>query len=93
VKLPDLSAITPEQMREITAECRAQLLIARKRERENAPQYRVQAEWFKTLAASTHLPKVQASRFRIATSYERPGETCGVSIRPRRSRLLGAQAL
>jgi hypothetical protein len=71
VKLPDFSTATLQQVWEITTECRAQLLIARQRERENAPHYRVQAEWFKTLAASTRLPKVQASRFRIAASYER----------------------
>jgi hypothetical protein len=72
--MPDFSAVTPQQVREITAECRAQLLIARQRERENAPHYRAQAERFKTLAASTRLPKVQASRFRIAASYERLAE-------------------
>jgi hypothetical protein len=72
--MPDFSAVTPQQVREIAAECRAQLLIARQRERENAPHYRVQAERFKALAASTRLPKVQASRFRIAASYERLAE-------------------
>ena len=72
--MPDFSAVTPQQVREITAEYRARLLIARQRERENAPHYRVQAERFKTLALSTHLPKVQASRFRIAASYERLAE-------------------
>ena len=74
VKLPDFSAVTPQRVREITAESRAQLLIPRQRERENAPYYRVQAEWFKTLAASTRLPKVQASRSRIVASYERLAE-------------------
>ena len=72
--MPDFSAVTPQQVREIMAECRAQLLIARQRERENAPHYRVQAERFKTLAVSTRLPKIQASRFRIAASYERLAE-------------------
>ena len=72
--MPDFSSATLQQVREITAECRAQLLIARQRERENAPHYRVQAERFKKLAASIHLPKVQASRFRIAASYERLAE-------------------
>jgi hypothetical protein len=57
--LPDFSAVTAQQVREITAEYRAQLLIARQRERESAPHYRVQAERFKTLAVSTRLPKVR----------------------------------
>ena len=74
VKLRDFSTVTPQQVREKTAEWRAKLLIARQRERENAPHYRVQAERFKTLALSTHLPKVQASRFRIAASYEHLAE-------------------
>jgi hypothetical protein len=74
VKLPDFSTVTPQQVREKTAEWRAKLLIARQREREKAPHYRVQAERFKTLAASTRLPKVQASQFRIAARYERLAE-------------------
>jgi hypothetical protein len=78
--LPDFSAVTPQQVREIAAEWRAQLLIARQRERENAPHYRVQAERFKTLAASTHLTKVQASRFRIAASYERLAELAEANL-------------
>ena len=72
--MPDVSAVTPQRSREITAECRARLLIARQRQREDAALYRVQAERFKSLAASTRLPKVQASQFRIAARYERLAE-------------------
>lgn len=74
VKLRDFSAVTPQRSREITAECRARLLIVRQRRREDAARYRVQAERSKRLAASTRLLKVQASQFRIAARYERLAE-------------------
>ena len=50
------------------------MLIACQRARADAPRYRVQAERFKTLAAGRRLPKAQASRLRIAASYERLAE-------------------
>jgi hypothetical protein len=63
-----------QQMRKIAAQCRAQALIARQRDGKYAPYYRVQAERFRMLAASTRFPNVQASRLRIATTYERLAE-------------------
>ena len=78
--MTDFSAALQQQLRAITAECRAQVLIARQRLREDAPRYRVQAVRFKTLAATTRLPKVQASRLRIAASYERLAELAEGSL-------------
>lgn len=56
---------------ETTAQCTVQVWTARQRAAKEAGCYRVQAEVFKALAAKTNFPKVQASRLRIATSYQR----------------------
>jgi hypothetical protein len=70
--MTDLSAEAQlQQLRQATAQCRAQALIARQRAGQHAHYYRVQAERFRMLAASTRWPNVQARRLRIANTYER----------------------
>ncbi|MBV8457951.1 MAG: hypothetical protein JO122_15200, partial [Acetobacteraceae bacterium] len=60
-----------QRLRQVTVQCKAEAPIARPRAGQDADYYRVQAERFRMLAASTRWPNVQASRLRIANIYER----------------------
>ena len=62
------------QLSETIAQCRAQALIARQRAAGGEHYYRCQADRFQRLAAATRFPDIQASRLRIAKSYERLAE-------------------
>ena len=65
------SAADLERLGASTDQRTAQAQSARQRAAKEIACYRAQAEHFKAVAAITHLAKVQASRLRIAASYER----------------------
>jgi len=67
----EISAAELQQLGQATTQPIVHMLIARQPTGKDAHYYRVQAERFKKLAAGTRLPSVQASRLRIANTYER----------------------